>query len=218
MRRTLSTVLFIFFFFPVIAGAIKIKPDFVTNSRKNALMLSYVKDHYAMTNLVIVPRMIVIHYTENRSYQKTIEYFRHDEISPGRPLIYRYGRVNVGTQFVVDRLGGIHQLYPETYPARHVTGFNYMAIGIENVSLNARRLTASQLEANRQLIRYLVKKYPTIEFLIGHHEYNQTNLPHFKHYKDYNDSFRLEPAYDPGAYFMQRLRSLLAKDGIRLKN
>jgi len=32
-------------------------------------------------------------------------------------------------------------------------------------------LTDAQIQANIALVRYLKNKYPTIEYLIGHHEY-----------------------------------------------
>lgn len=181
-------------------------------------MLEFVEARCGMTNLKMTPKMIIIHYTEIPTYQRTIAYFRPDEAEKGRPMLCKYGRVNVGTQFVVDRRGGVHQLYPSDSVTRQVTGFNHLAIGVENVAMGPRRLTKVQLYADRDLVRMLCKKYPTIEYLIGHHEYNRADLPHYRLYYDLVTGYELENFDDPGPAFMKKLRALLNRDGIRLKD
>ena len=95
--------------------------------------------------------------------------------------------------------------------ARHVIGLNRYAIGIENVGNN--NLTAAQLKANTQLVKYLSGKY-TIEYLLGHHEYGKFRGTPLWEEKD--------PAYftvksDPGAAFMSQLREALKNEGVTFR-
>ena len=65
---------------------------------------------------------------------------------------------------------------PSNWMARHVIGLNYSSIGIENVGGKGNKkddLTPEQLKSNIALVAYLKGKYPTIEYLIGHHEYTK---------------------------------------------
>ena len=91
--------------------------------------------------------------------------------------------MNVSTYYVVDRFGKINCLMPTTLMGRHTTGFNYTSIGIENVALDSSRLTDEQIQANAQLVEFLLHRHPSIEYLIGHHEYMNQTLSHFKYYK-----------------------------------
>jgi N-acetylmuramoyl-L-alanine amidase len=79
----------------------------------------------------------------------------------------------LASQFMVDRDGTIYRLMPETALARHIIGYNWCAIGIENVGgANNKKedLTPAQLKANIKLIRYLHAKYPTIQYVFGHYQ------------------------------------------------
>ena len=84
-------------------------------------------------SIAFEPRLVVVHYTAIPTLAGTLEAFAGLHIGPDRELIRRNGLLNVGIQFVVDRDGTIHALYPETVIARHVIGLNHVAIGIENV-------------------------------------------------------------------------------------
>lgn len=166
------------------------------------------------------PRLVVVHYTAIPTLEETLETFAGLHVDSSRDLILANGRLNVGVQFVVDRDGTIHALYPETVIARHVIGLNHVAIGIENVGnadLRRRRagapVTEAQLEANVALVRYLVGRYPDIEFLIGHSEYRQLeNAGHPAHHLFHEE----RPAYrtkkrDPGRRFLKQLRRRLRR-------
>lgn len=172
----------------------------------------------APASIAFEPRLVVVHFTAIPTLEETLEAFAGLHIDSDRELIRRNGLLNVGIQFVVDRDGMIHALYPETVIARHVIGLNHVAIGIENVGdgdLGSRRaaapLTEAQLEANVALVRYLAGRYPSIGYLIGHSEYR--SLERRRH--PAHDLFHEElPGYrtekrDPGRRFLRRLRRAL---------
>lgn len=164
------------------------------------------------------PRMVVVHYTAIPTLDATLETFAGPHIDQGRELVRRNGLLNVGIQFVVDRDGTIHALYPEAAISRHVIGLNHVAIGVENVgdgdlgeAAAEAPLTEAQLAANVALIRYLAGRYPTLRYVIGHHEYRRVeHLGHPAHelFHEANPSYRTEKS-DPGPRFMKRLREAL---------
>jgi N-acetyl-anhydromuramyl-L-alanine amidase AmpD len=95
----------------------------------------------------------------------------------------------------------------EDWMARHTIGLNLIAIGIENVGGPNAPLTDEQLASDEALVRYLTDKYPTIEYLIGHHEYG-----HFRatQYWAENDPTYFTEKIDPGDEFMRKLRARLS--------
>ena len=120
------------------------------------------------------------------------------------------GDLNVSSHFLVDRDGSIYQLMPETWMARHVIGLNHYAIGIENIGgIDGKDdLTKAQEQANAFLVCYLKKKYPTINYVIGHNDY-------FK-YKKTALWIEKDPNYqtdktDPGPNFLNRVKKLIAR-------
>lgn len=92
---------------------------------------------------------------------------------------------------------------PETYMARHVIGLNLSSIGIENVGGNKKELTLEQSKANIELVKYLKEKYKTIEYLIGHYEYQ--NFEKHPLFLEKNANYRTIK-HDPSVEFMQNLR------------
>lgn len=165
------------------------------------------------------PKMVVVHFTDIPTLQETVGYFKANHIEDGRPVIRSNGLLNVGVQFVVDSNGAIYRSYPEeNVMSRHTIGLNHAAIGIENVgngdlhdSGTSQPLTESQVHANFLLISYLVAKYPTIEFVIGHSEYRDVEDPAHPAHHLFLEAFpdyRTEKV-DPGPRFMRRLRELL---------
>jgi beta-N-acetylhexosaminidase len=105
---------------------------------------------------------------------------------------------------------------PDNYMARHVIGLNYSAIGVENVGGKNNKkddLTPAQLQANIKLVRYLKTKYPTITYLIGHHEYRKMEKTPLWLEKD--KGYRTTKK-DPGDRFMRDVRS--AVEDLHLKH
>ena len=176
--------------------------------RRKKLTLEYIRTHYnpAARDIVIAPRIIVVHWTGSRSFRSAWNTFNPESISPLRWKLWKAGKVNVSAHFLVDRDGTIYQLMPETWMARHTIGLNQNAIGIENVGAPSWPLTPEQVEANAQLVRYLVKRYPEIEYLIGHYEYlNFRGTPLWRE----RDNSYYTGKIDPGKDFMDSLRNQL---------
>jgi len=178
------------------------------SDQRKAGMLAYIEEHYGLKkdDLEFEPQMVVLHWTAIETLEGTFNTFDRETLS-GRPDISGAGDVNVSIQFVVDQDGTIYRLQPETWMARHVIGLNHVAIGVENVgtgSSDSDTLTDEQIHANIHLIRYLVAKYPTIEYVIGHHEYQR--FAGHRLWGELDDSYRTSKI-DPGDRFMAAVRA-----------
>ncbi|HBN6701311.1 TPA: N-acetylmuramoyl-L-alanine amidase [Elizabethkingia anophelis] len=174
------------------------------NQERIDLSLDYMRTHYGIVQKTptINPLMIVLHYTEVGTLEHNIRYFNNTYLN-GRKNLSRESALNVSSQFIIDRDGSIYQLMPPTQFARHTIGLNYCAIGIENIGGSKQPLTEAQAEANAKLIRYLTKKY-AIQYLIGHSEYSAFRNSSL--WKEKNPNYFTEK-YDPGASFMQKVRT-----------
>ena len=173
------------------------------------LTKQYIQDHYniSVENIEIDPKIIVLHWTAVDDFEECFDIFNRETLENSRPdlMTESNSQVNVSIQFLVARDGEIYRLMPETWMARHVIGLNFNAIGFENVGggNNIDNLTNDQVEANIELIKYLKNKYPSIEYLIGHHEYRE--FEGHKLWLEINDEYRTVK-YDPGDRFMQLVR------------
>ena len=121
--------------------------------------------------------------------------------------------MNVSSQFLVDRDGTVYRLLPETTLARHVIGYNWCAIGVENVGGEggAEDLTDAQVAANVRLIRALHEKYPTIQYVFGH--YQQTAARASGLYIEQVEGYHSIKS-DPGPSFMSAVRGQLSGEGL----
>ncbi len=170
------------------------------------MTLDYIRDHYGIRtdNIEIVPKMIVLHWTETGTFGEAFDIFESPNLDrPG--IVASAGKVNVSIQFIVDRDGTVYRLMPETYMARHVIGLNYISIGVENIGGVGGKddMTDAQIEANAKLVRYLVRKYPTIKYLIGHYEY--TRFENTPLWMEKDPDYRTNKT-DPGERFMSAVR------------
>lgn len=175
------------------------------------LTRDYIRSHYGLNvdSITIVPRVIVLHWTAGSTFSGSYNTFVPETLGGGRPDLARTSDLNVAIQFLVDRDGTIYRLMPETWMARHVIGLNYSAIGVENVGGAGGKedLTEAQAAANSALVRYLAKKYPTIQYLIGHHEYRlMENTPLWL---ERDTTYRTVKS-DPGDAFMTTVRRAVA--------
>ncbi|WP_238387167.1 N-acetylmuramoyl-L-alanine amidase [Sphingobacterium olei] len=179
------------------------------NSERERLSLEYLlKRHGVHTDTaLIIPRMVVVHWTGNMSVNATVKTFNPVYL-PGRKDLQTASTLNVSTQFVIGRNGTIYQLLPENFFARHTIGLNYCAIGIENIGSAQNPLTEAQLNSNTKLIKYLRSKY-AIEYVIGHHEYQAFNGTIW--WKEMNPTY-ITAKTDPGDKFMHSLRARLGLD------
>jgi N-acetylmuramoyl-L-alanine amidase len=172
------------------------------------LTKEYIKNHYALdvADIKIVPKIVLVHYTAIEGFEKSLARFTQETLPNDRPEIANASTLNVSTHFMVERDGTIHQLMPLDFMARHVIGLNYSSIGIENVGGEGyvQDLTVEQLLANIFIVKYLKKKFPSIEYVVGHHEYRCFENTELWLEKD--DGYRTEK-YDPGENFMRDLRA-----------
>ena len=174
------------------------------NEERVRLSLEYLKDHHGLVqkNPVIIPKMIVLHYTAGGTVESNFKYFNKTHLENTRNTLKKQSTLNVSSQFIIDRDGTIYQLMEPNMFARHTIGLNYCAIGVENIGSKKHPLTEKQVTANVQLVRYLAQKYK-IEYLIVHSEYGV-----FRNSKLWKES---DPNYftgkeDPGKDFMNKVR------------
>ena len=182
----------------------------ILSEERLALTREYVQAHYGLdTHKLEKPQVIVIHHTAIPSLQGSLDVFKPATLPPNRKYIGRFGRLNVGVHYVVARDGTIWSLLPEDIIGRHTIGLNHLSLGIENVGANEKELTEAQMEANARLVAAMVRRHPSIAYLIGHHEYTVPTLPHYKLYKELVPNYKPTIKTDPGPAFMTRLRNRL---------
>ncbi len=169
---------------------------------------AYIKSHYGMSveNIEITPKIIMLHWTAEMDLEKSFKLLQPEKLLSGRKDIMKASALNVSSQFMVARDGTIYRLMPENWMARHVIGLNYSSIGIENIGGKDNKiddLTPAQRQANIDLVMYLKAKYPTIEYLLGHYEYQQMESTPLWLEKD--KGYRTVKS-DPGEKFMADIR------------
>ncbi len=177
---------------------------------RDQLSLQYLSERYGLEQRapVIMPRMIVLHWTAIPTFEASFKTFDPAFISGSRTDIQSAGNLNVSSHFLVDRDGTIYRLMPETRMARHVIGLNHSAIGVENVGgTPGTPLTRAQLRANIWLVKHLKSKYP-VSYLIGHYEY--TSFEGSTLWLEKDDSYRTIKT-DPGIDFMRKVRKATKK-------
>jgi len=181
----------------------------------------YIKSHYGyeVENIEIEPKIIVLHWTADMSFEKSFNRLKPQKLYSDRKDIVKASALNVSAHFMVKRDGTIYRLMPENWMARHVIGLNYSSIGVENIGGKSNKkedLTPAQLQANIDLVRYLKEKYPTISHMIGHHEYREMEGSEL--WLEMDEGYRTEKS-DPGDKFMADVREAvvdlnLSKAGI----
>ena len=182
-----------------------------------AMTKEYIKTHYGMSvdNIEITPKIILLHWTAEMSFDKSFKRLQPQKLLTDRKDIAKASLLNVSAQFLVARDGTIYRLMPENWMARHVIGLNYSSIGIENVGGQGNKkddLTPAQVQANIDLVYYLKGKYPSIEYLVGHHEYRQMEktllwLEKDKGYRTVKN--------DPGDLFVNKVYSKTKNLGLK---
>ena len=172
---------------------------------REQLIRDYAQTHYSLDQVYITPQAVAVHWTASGSWESAYNHFYAEDRGDGT--------LNVASHFIVDRDGQIYRLTPENALNRHIIGYNWCAIGIENVGGvgGAEDLTEAQAEANAELIRYLQEKYPTIRYVFGH--YQQDAARESGLYIENVAGYRSEKI-DPGPAFMFSLRSRLADTGL----
>lgn len=185
-------------------SAIVDKP-IVWNAKRKALTEQYARTHYGRAFSTITPRAVVVHWTADDRLESAWNWFNR-EASPK-------GTAQVASHFLVDRDGTIYRLTPETRLDPHAIGYNWCAIGIENVGGKGGRedLTEAQLFANAWLIRHLHQKFPTIRTVFGHYQQDQARSTGL--YKEQVKGYH-SIKHDPGPKFMKGLQELLKEEDL----
>lgn len=188
------------------------KPIIFDDTRIN-MTRAYQLDHYGIntSSIKIEPKIIVLHWTAYPTLLEAFKAFEPAKLPATRSELP--GNLNVSAHFLVDRDGTIYQLMPDNWMARHVIGLNHYAIGIENVGgVDSKPdLTENQAESDAYLVCYLKKKYPTIQYLIGHMDYlNFKGTPLWLEKDPHYQTIK----YDPGENFIQRVRALTSNLGL----
>lgn len=193
----------------------------IFDAKRLSLTAEYCRIHYGFDGYELKnPRMIVLHYTAFPTLDESYRFFRPSLLdTKSRADICSGGRVNVSAHYLVDRDGTIYQLASERVICRHIIGFNYTALAIENVGRDERDLTLAQVESDVQLVTRILERHPGIEYLIGHQEYQDRLRPHFKLFLEKESSYRFTFKQDPGTWFLKEVRDKLKKRyGIVLKD
>lgn len=189
-----------------------INKPLIFNEERIKLTKEYIKQHYNLNvkNITIVPKIIVIHHTGLNRLEASFKKMMNTTLSSDRTYISKSGLLNVSAHYMIDTDGTVYQLMPDNFMARHVIGLNYSTIGIENVGGEEfeDNLTQQQLQANIELIAYLKNKYQTIEYLIGHYEYQQFSTHPL--WLEQDSNYRTKK-YDPSLRFMKELRNQLTQ-------
>lgn len=179
------------------------------SKRREELIREYTQIHYGKKITNITPQTIIIHWTVSNDAESVYQYF-YNETMPDDGG----GRLNVASHYLVDKDGTIYQLTSETALNRHAIGYNWCAIGIENVGgVDGKEdLTEAQVKANIAIIRYLKAKYNTIKYVWGHYQQYKA--------KDSNLFIEKIPDYyaekiDPGQIFMKKLKEGLSEEGLK---
>jgi N-acetylmuramoyl-L-alanine amidase len=210
MRRRMVPLLVVFTSACAAAAPRLVDRPISFSAARVELTLDYIEERFGFrpADIRITPRIIVLHWTAIDSEDATFRTFDPETLG-GRPALAGAVAVNVSSQFMVGRDGTIYRLMPENWMARHVIGLNYDAIGVENVggAGGVDNLTDAQVTANIRLVRHLVRRYPTIEYLIGHHEY--TAFQSHPLWRERDPAYRTVKI-DPGERFMAAVRAGVA--------
>ena len=176
-------------------------------AHRDELIDDYTLRHYGKICREIVPQAVVVHWTAIGTLESNWKFFYPEEMTDDE------GKLNVASQFIVDRDGTIWRLMPETKFARHIIGYNHCAIGIENIGgYNGQEdLTEAQLVANVRLIKYLHEKYPTIKYVFGHYQQDAARASGL-YIENVEGYYSIKT--DPGPKFMRGLRTQLESDGL----
>ena len=118
----------------------------------------------------------------------------------------------MSTHYVIDRNGAIYSLMKDFQIARHSIGLDRHAIGITVIGTGTDVLSDKQVVAAAMLARYLKSKYSTLAWLVGDGE---TAAFESSLLWEQKLPFVRDPAADPGAAYMTKLRSFVADLGFK---
>lgn len=172
---------------------------------RRAETAAYSKRHYGAASWRLTrPRVIVHHYTANRSLRATWSTFASN--APDGELGERPGTC---AHFVIDVDGTIHRLVPLSIRCRHTVGLNWTAIGVEHVGRSDAEVTgnARQLAASLVLSRWLMARFGiALGDVIGHAENRES-----PYHRELYAPWRCQTHGDFSRRTMDRYRARLAR-------
>lgn len=184
----------------------------IVSDERIKLTKKFVKRHYGLDNHKLInPKMIVIHYTSIGTVDYSLKSMKNPHISEAREKSAIFGKLNTSSHYLVTSKAQIYRILPSDMIARHTVGYDHVSLAIDNVATQWSSLTKDQINANVDLIAYLVKKYPSIKYLIGHHEYMMIRSPHYKLFNNQDPDLEPPIHIDPGFEFMDKVRKELEK-------
>ena len=146
-------------------------------------------------------RLIVIHCTELPDLQEARLY--------GERIIYPDHGTGVSGHYYIDRGGSIYRYVQEDRIANHVIGHNSDSIGIELVNRGrypnwfdsthqapAEEYPPAQLDALRELLRYLKMKLPRLDRIARHSDLDTKMVP-----AEDKPEIEIRRKIDPGPLF-----------------
>ena len=205
MRILVILISLLIFLMPSCFAISIIDKPIVWSENREILIKEYAQLHYGKSETHIVPQAVVVHWTVSETWQQAYNWFYNEEMADGT--------LNVASQFIVDRDGTIYRLTEETALDRHIIGYNWCAIGIENVGgIDGQEdLTETQLAANIELIKYLHEKYPTIKYVFGHYQQDAARASGL-YIENVEGYYSIKS--DPGPKFMRGLHAALNADDL----
>ena len=190
------------------ALAIYDKP-IVFDDLRTKLTQDYIVQHYRTPGrgTSLIPSMIAVNWTDTPDLDAAYEKYRPSVLPGSTAAGTPEGTVNYSVHYLVDRDGTIFSLMNNVVIARHLDGLDQHALGIAAVGDAAVPPTSAQSQSTAQLIRFLTKKFGSIEYLIGASEYQSfVGTPLWEE----KDPAAKPPDPGPGTAFLADLRSRLA--------
>ncbi len=150
------------------------------DTERLAQMAKYSLDHYGISTSVLVPQLVVLHFTDGPTWTSAYNLFAANEPNRGE-------MPGTCAHYIVEQNGTIHGLVDPSVRCRHAVGVNHVAIGIEIVqeSLNEGGAWAdqqilarpAQIDAVLALVHWLQAKYAIdSNHVIGHATANASPL------------------------------------------
>ena len=143
-------------------------------------MATYSLHHYGVATSVLVPQLIVLHFTDTSTWTSAFNLFSADTSNRGE-------LPGTCSHYIVEQDGTIHALVGEDVRCRHAVGMNHVALGIEMVESSQGKggafgdgeilARAAQIDAVLHLVKWLQLKYGiATDHVIGHAMANASPL------------------------------------------
>jgi hypothetical protein len=150
------------------------------DSARLAEMAQYSLAHYGVSTYVLVPQLIVLHFTDGPSFSSAYNLFASNASNRGE-------LPGTCAHYIVEQDGTIHGLVDTTIRCRHAVGVNHVAIGIEMVQDSMGKGGAwadqqilnrpAQIDAVLHLVHWLQARYGiATDHVIGHAMANDSPL------------------------------------------